>query len=90
MTNARKYQIVDVETGETLIWKPSGLEEKIGVNGATTHTGLPAHVVHFREGTAIVWRDDSTWYALHSPGLPWNKVFHGGFSEKMKKFLKRA
>lgn len=87
MTHARKFKIVDIETNEILAWSPLGREEKIGANGATSLTGLPAKIVHFREGTAIVWRDGTTWRALRSPGLPWNKIYRGEFSEKMKKHL---
>ncbi len=87
MTHTRKYTIIDVETNEILNWRPLGREEKIGENGATSLTGKPANIVHFREGSAIVWRDGQKWFALRAPGAPWNKIFHGEISEKMGKYI---
>lgn len=87
MTHTKNFKIIDAETNEILSWKPLGREEKIGVNGATSLTGQSANIVHFREGTAIVWRDGQTWFALREPGLPWNKIFHGEFSGKMEKYI---
>lgn len=87
MTYAQKFEIIDVETNEVLNWKPLGREEKIGVSGAKALTGQPANVVHFREGTAIVWRDGQKWFAPRFPEIAWNRVPHGEFSEKMKNFV---
>ena len=91
MTHARKYTIIDVETGELLNWLPTGYEECIGKYGAAALTGEIANLVHFREGSAIVWRDNNkhngVWRALRRPDISFSQVARGEFSDKMRQFI---